>query len=100
MLGFEQGNKQGRGRPKGSKNAKLILPKQLTDKAIEQLENKVKDGDTQAILFVLNRVYPTLKAITPEGSLDAQLLEIKIKEAEEFEKRLEALEALANERSK
>lgn len=99
MPEFEQGNKQGRGRPKGSKNAKQILPKQLTDEAIQQLENKIKEGDTQAILFVLNRVYPSLKAITPEGSLDAQLLEIKIKEADEFEKRLEALEVLANERS-
>ena len=94
MPEFEQGNKQGRGRPRGSKNAKLTLPKQLTNEAIEQLHNKVKDGDTQAILFVVNRIYPALKPVTPTQSLDGEMLRLKIKEFNEIERRLGALEII------
>lgn len=94
MPEFEQGNNQGRGRPRGSLNAKTLLPESLTNEAIKQLGEKVKAGDSQAILFVLNRIYPALKPVTHEESLDGEMLRLKIKEISDIEQRLKALEVI------
>ncbi|MCY9822475.1 DUF5681 domain-containing protein [Aeromonas media] len=81
------------GRPKGAKGKRAQIPDGLTADALTQLATKVAEGDTQAIKMVLDRVIPALKAVTPIGSLDAELLQMKIKEMAEFEERLAALEA-------
>ena len=88
-----------RGRPKGSKNAKTLLPKKVFDMAVDQLEEKVRDGDIQAVMWVLNRKYPALKPITSNGSLDGEMLRAKIFEVTELEDRLLELERLASERN-
>jgi hypothetical protein len=46
---------------------------------------------------VLKRISPTLKPITPEESLDGDMLALKIKEVSEFEERLSNLEAKTSE---
>ncbi|MBV7314758.1 hypothetical protein [Shewanella sp. NIFS-20-20] len=92
MAEFETGNKKGAGRPKGALNKRSLLPKSLSKEAIKQLEGKVLEGDMVAIKFVLDRFYPALKPITPENSIDHQLIDVRIKEAYEFEQRLKVLE--------
>lgn len=89
-----------RGRPKGSKNAKTLLPKKVFDMAVDQLEAKVLGGDLQAILWILNRKYPALKPITSTDSLDGEMLQARIFEVTELEERLLELERLADERNK
>ena len=49
-------------------------------------------GDVQAIRLVLDRTIPALKAVTPESSLDGELMALKIRELAEFEQRLAAIE--------
>ncbi|AXB10535.2 hypothetical protein C0708_20415 [Aeromonas caviae] len=64
----------------------------MTADALAKLAALVAEGDTQAIRMVLDRVIPTLRAVTAAGSLDAELIQMKIKELGEFEARLAALE--------
>ena len=83
---------QNRGRPVGSKAKKVRIPDELTSIAIDKLEEACISGEQWAVVEILKRVAPTLKAITQEGSLDAKLIDIKIKEATDWLARLEALE--------
>jgi len=88
---------KGRGRPKGSRNKRSLIDEATQEKAKSQLQDAVEAGEQWAILAVLDRIMPKLKPITPTGSLDGDLLAAKIKEVAEFEERLAALEAQANE---
>lgn len=81
------------GCPKGAKGKRGQLPDVLTDQALTQLAQLVQEGDVQAIRMVLDRTIPALRAITAPNSLDAELLQMKIREIQEFEERLQALEA-------
>jgi len=97
MAEFKTGNKKAVGRPRGSKNAKTLLPKTLTDEALKQLKAKVQAGDLTAITFTLNRIYPALKPTATASELEltkaqTELTKFKIKELAEFEQRLHALE--------
>jgi len=97
MAQFKAGNKKGAGRPRGSRNAKTLLPKKLTDEALRQLEEKVKAGDLTAITFTLNRIYPALKptatgAEKEQTIAQTELIKLRSLELSEFEERLNALE--------
>ena len=81
------------GRPRGAKGKRLQLPSELTSEAITALAEAVAGGDVQAIRLVLDRTIPALKAVTPESSLDGELMALKIRELAEFEQRLAAIEA-------
>lgn len=81
------------GRPRGAKGKRLQLPAELTSDAIAALAEAVAGGDVQAIRLVLDRTIPALKAVTPESSLDGELMALKIRELAEFEQRLAAIEA-------
>ena len=81
------------GRPRGAKGKRLQLPSELTCDAITALAEAVAGGDVQAIRLVLDRTIPALKAVTPESSLDGELMALKIRELAEFEQRLAAIEA-------
>lgn len=83
---------KGRGRPQGSKNKRGQFSDALTEQALKNLEQLVNAGDIQASLEVLKRTHPVLKAITPENSLDGELMKLKMREISEFEERLKALE--------
>ena len=80
------------GRPRGAKGKRLQLPPDLTTEAIAALAEAVAGGDVQAIRLVLDRTIPALKAITPESSLDGELMALRIRELAEFEQRLAAIE--------
>lgn len=80
------------GRPKGSKNVRGKITKEMSEKALQKLDDALNNGETWAIQEVVKRTHPALKPITPSNSLDGQMLTMKIKEIEEFEQRLLALE--------
>jgi hypothetical protein len=86
----------GKGRPKGSKNVRGKLTKEITEDTMDQLALAVKKGEPWALQEVLKRISPALKAITPVDSLDGEMLTMKIKEIQELEQRLTALEAHNN----
>lgn len=89
---FQKGNKLSQGRPKGAKNKKSVFDAAMTEKALKGLREAVDNGEQWAIQEVIKRVYPTLKPITPDGSLDAEFLQLRMKELGEFEQRISALE--------
>ena len=84
------------GRPVGSKNKRSQFTDTMTSKALEQLEIALNEGEQWAVETVLKRTHAPLKAITPEHSLDAEYLKLKMKEISEFEDRLNTLEKLTN----
>ena len=84
------------GRPVGSKNKRSQFSDVMTNKALEQLEIALNDGEQWAVETVLKRTHAPLKAITPEHSLDAEYLKLKMKEISEFEDRISALESLTD----
>ena len=88
------------GRPRGAKGKRLQLPSELTSDAITALAEAVAGGDVQAIRLVLDRTIPALKAVTPESSLDGELMALKIRELAEFEDRITALENAATDGAK
>lgn len=88
MAGGHGGARPGAGRKRSP------LPKKLTDSALVQLAALVDSGDVAAVRMVIDRSFPALKSVTPVGTLDAQLLQLKIKELSEFEERLAALESM------
>jgi hypothetical protein len=85
------------GRPKGSRNKRGQFSQELAEQALEQLTLAVNQGESWAIQEVLKRTSPILKPITPEESLDGDMLVLKIKEISEFEERLLNLEAKTSE---
>lgn len=84
------------GRPKGSRNKRGQFSKELTTQALEQLTLAVSNGEAWAVQEVFKRTHPALKSITPTDSLDGEMLMLKMKEIEEFEQRLIALEIKNN----
>ncbi len=85
------------GRPIGSKNKRSQFSNVMTSKALEQLEIALNEGQHWAVETVLKRTHAPLKAITPEDSLDAEYLKLKMKEIRELEDRIKALEKFTNE---
>lgn len=81
----------------GAGRKRSPLPKKLTDAALVRLGELVDAGDVGAVKMVIDRSFPALKSVTPTGTLDAQLLQLKIKELSEFEQRLQALEDSARD---
>ncbi|MDV5280135.1 MULTISPECIES: hypothetical protein [Enterobacteriaceae] len=79
-------------RPKGALNKRPGIPKVLLTDAMAKLAVAVGAGEPWAIQAVLDRHMPKLKAVTPEDSLDARVLEARIFELVEMDKRLTALE--------
>ncbi|PMP08909.1 hypothetical protein BCS94_06840 [Vibrio breoganii] len=86
----ETGNPNGR--PKGSKNRKGQFSEKLSNEAIKKLEQAVADGESWAISLVIQRTHPALKAITPENSIDAEVMRARIFQLVELEERLTKLE--------
>jgi hypothetical protein len=84
------------GRTVGSKNKRSQFSDTMASKALEQLEIALNEGQQWAIETVLKRTHAPLKAITPEHSLDAEFLKLKMKEISEFENRISVLEGLTN----
>ncbi|MBO0408872.1 hypothetical protein [Aeromonas hydrophila] len=87
----ESGNAAGR--PKGSLGKRNQLSANLVDEALQQLRAAVEAGDMYAVKLVIERAYPALKPVTPEHSIDAELLELKIRSMREVEERVAKLEA-------
>ena len=85
------------GRPKGAKGKRAQIPPEVTADALKRLAELVASGDPQAIKLVLDRTVPALKPTTAPGTLDAELLELKIREMAEFEDRITALENAATD---
>lgn len=85
------------GRPKGAKGKRAQIPPEVTADALKRLAELVASGDAQAIKLVLDRTVPALKPTTAPGTLDAELLELKIREMAEFEDRITALENAATD---
>jgi len=59
---FEKGNQSSRGRPRGSRNKKILLPRELLDKHAEALMNKAVlqaiKGDGQMLRTLLSYILP------------------------------------------
>ena len=79
-------------RTKGAVGKRTIMPKSLTAEALVHLTRMVGEGDQKAVLFVMEREFPALKAVTPTDSIDADYIRAKIFELTELEKRITALE--------
>lgn len=92
-MAFEKGNTLGKGRPKGSRNKRSLLSDEITSEALTKLKEAVIAGEAWAVQEVLKRTHPMLK-VTPESSLDTELLSERIKELVAFEERIAALENL------
>lgn len=78
----------------GAGRKRTPLPKKLTDSALLRLGELLDAGDVQAVKMVIDRSFPALKSVTPTGTLDAELLKLKIAELSSFEERLAALESM------
>lgn len=95
MAQFEKGHSGNpSGRPKGSKNKRSLIDEDTKKEAKQQLQDALKAGEQWAVMAVIDRIEPKLKAITPEGSIDAQLLELKIQEVTDLADRITKLEEL------
>lgn len=93
MARFTQDNQpSGRGRKLGGKNKRSQFSNELTATALAQLEIAVEQGEQWAVETILKRTHAPLKAITPVNSLDGEFLTLKMRELNEFEARLVALE--------
>ncbi len=88
---------EGNGRPVGSTNKRSQFSEAMTSKALEQLDIALNEGEQWAVETVLKRTHAPLKAITPENSLDADFLKLKMKEISEFDQRIAALENRNND---
>lgn len=80
------------GRPKGSRNKRSLISDQLHDDALKQLTQAISKGESWAITAILDRTMPKLKNITPNDSLDGEMLRAQITALTEIEDRLIALE--------
>jgi len=86
------------GRKPGSKNKRGFIDASTQEAAKQHLQDAVKAGEQWAIIEVLKRMEPPLKAITPDDSLDGKVLELKIQEATDLADRITKLEeALLND---
>jgi len=82
----------GRGRKLGGKNKRSQFSNELTATALVQLKIAVEQGQQWAVETILKRTHAPLKAITPLDSLDGEFLTLKMRELNDFEARLQALE--------
>ncbi|MBY7995802.1 hypothetical protein KW438_10240 [Vibrio fluvialis] len=57
-MAFENGNKYGAGRPRGSKNKRSTIDESMQKKALEQLKKALDVGEAWAVQEVLNRTMP------------------------------------------
>jgi hypothetical protein len=94
MAQFNEQNQptSNKGRPRGSKNIRGKLSTSVTAEAMRQLESAVFVGEQWALIEVLKRLSPTLKAVTPPDSLDGEYLRLKSLEISAFEERIKLLE--------
>lgn len=83
-----------RGRKRGSKNIKQAITPEMEGKAKDVLLQALEAGEQWACEAVLKRTAAPLKAVTPIGSLDAELLEARIHEMTELAKKVEELEEM------
>ena len=81
-----------KGRPKGSRNIRSMISKEMSDKALKKLDDALSKGEPWAIQEVVKRTYPTLKPVTPTDSIDGDYIKAKMFELVEMKQRLEALE--------
>ena len=91
-MAFTSANQPKVRKPRGP--GKKSLPKDICDQAMKNLREALQAGEPWATESVLKRWLPPLRPITPESSLDGEMLKAKIAEITEFEKRLEALERM------
>lgn len=95
MAKFSKDNQPAnRGRPKGAKGKRSAISEPLQKAALNELEKAVLCGEAWAVQSVIDRIAPKLKAITPENSLDAEMLSAKIRELTELEERIAKLESM------
>lgn len=83
------------GRPKGSKNRaftqkQIAEARRVIDKAMQGEEVTAKQ--LRAAEIVIRFCFPQLRAVLPQGCAELELIECKVKEYTDFEKRIEALE--------
>ncbi|MEZ9130387.1 DUF5681 domain-containing protein [Vibrio breoganii] len=96
-MGFEKGKSgNAAGRPKGTKNKASYIDESTKADAKSQLAEAVKSGEEWAIKVVIERCAPKLKPVTPEDSLDGQMLKLKILEITEIAERLAELEKIVD----
>ena len=101
MAKFTKDNQpKNRGRKRGSKNIKQAISSEMEIKAQAVLLQALENNEQWACEAVLKRTAAPLKAVTPLGTLDADLLEARIHEMTEIREKLEQLEALVANESK
>ena len=79
-------------RPKGSKNKRQELKQPLINKALEHFAVAVEKGEQWAVMAVIERQFPKLKAVVPNNSAEHKLIEARVFETYEFKKLLDDLE--------
>lgn len=85
---------------RGRKKAKWksnVFDKELTLKAVNALERAIDEGESWAIMAVIDRTYPKIKSIAPRGSLEAQELEMKIEQNADVTELIETCERFISE---
>ena len=86
-------NGWGGARPNTGRKRKQ-LPAEVTNMALDKLQELVAKGDKDAVKMVLDRTIPQLKAVST--GIDAKLVEAKIQEITVLAERITQLEALLN----
>lgn len=57
-MAFENGNKYGKGRPKGARNKRGGINAAMEKKALEQLKKALDMGEAWAVQEILDRAFP------------------------------------------
>jgi hypothetical protein len=84
-----------RRRGKSKDKLKRLIDESTQEEAKIQLSNAIREGQSWAVMAVLDRIAPKLKPATDPNSLDGQYIELKMKEISELEERIKKLEELA-----
>lgn len=75
----ESGNPAGR-----PKKIYKELPENLIETSLEVILDAIQKGDTDCACWVLERVFPKLKPITPPDSLEGEEVELRVIPKREF----------------